>query len=66
MFVIAYVDNVYFSTFNGIICMETFLATLSINRFFLIHIKYATIRSTVKYEDVNYPFEDDLYILKLP
>jgi len=46
--------------------METFLATLSTNRFFLIHITYAYIWSSCIYEDVNYPFEDDLYILKLP
>jgi len=47
--------------------METFLgATLSTNRFFLIHTKYASIRSSCVYENVNYPFEDDLYILKLP
>ena len=44
--------------------METFLATLSANRFFLIHTKYASIRSSCIYEDVNYPFEGDLYILK--
>ena len=46
--------------------METFLATLSTSRFFLIHITYAYIWSSCIYEDVNYPFEDDLYILKLP
>ena len=43
----------------------TFLATLSTNRFFLIHKTYASIRSSCIYEDVNYLFEDDLYILKL-
>ena len=42
--------------------METFLATRdSTNRFFLIHIKYASIRSSCIYEDVNYPFENDWY-----
>ena len=46
--------------------METFLATLSTNRFFLINTKYASIRPPCIYEDVNYPFEDNLYILKLP
>jgi len=46
--------------------METYLATLSTNRFFLIHTQYASIRSSCIYEDVNYPFEDDLYILKVP
>ena len=54
------------STFNVIICMETVLATLSTNSFFLIHTKYASITSSCLYEDVNYPFDDDLYILKLP
>ena len=46
--------------------METFLATLSTSRIFLIHTCYASIRSSCIYEDVNYPFEEDLYILKLP
>ena len=46
--------------------METFLATLSTNRFFLLHTQYASIRRSCVYEDVNYRFEDDLYILKLP
>ena len=34
----------------------------------LMHTKYAFIWSSciILYEDVNYPFEDDLYILKLP
>ena len=41
------------------------METLSTKRFFLIHTKYASIRSSCIYEDVNYPFEDDLYILKL-
>jgi len=36
--------------------METFLVTLSTNRFFSIH----------THEDVNYPLENDLYILKIP
>ena len=31
--------------------------------FFLIHTKYASIRSSCRYEDVNYPFKDDLYKL---
>jgi len=53
--------NVYYTTFNVIICMETFVATLSTNRF-LIHTKYASIRSSCIYEDFNYPFEDDIYI----
>ena len=61
-----WVVNVYFSTFNVIICVDTFLVTLSTNRFFLIHKKYASIRSSCIYEDVNYLFEDDLYILKFP
>jgi len=30
-----------------------------------VHTEYASIRSSCIYEDVNYPFEDDLYILKL-
>ena len=30
---------------------------------FLIHTKYASIRSSCMYEDVNYPFKDDLYKL---
>jgi len=37
--------------------METFLA---------VNTKCASIRSSCIYEDVNYPFEGDLYILKLP
>jgi len=47
----------YYTTFNVIICMETFWATLSANRFFLIHTKNASIRSSCIYEDVNYPLE---------
>ena len=46
--------------------METFSETLSTNRLFLIHTKYASVRSSCIYEDVNYPFENDLYILKIP
>jgi len=42
--------------------METFMATLYTNRFFLTHTMYASIRSSCIFEDVNYPFEDDLYI----
>ena len=48
--------------FNVIICVETFLATLSTNCFNLVHTQYASIRSSCIYEDVNYPFENDLYI----
>jgi len=32
---------------------------------FLMQTKYASISSSCIFEDVNYPFEDDLYILKL-
>jgi len=46
--------------------MNLIWASFSTNRFFLMHTKYASIRSSCIYEDVNYPFEDDLYILKLP
>ena len=61
LFHMPWVDNVNFSTFNVIIWVEFFWATLSTNRFFLIHTQYASIRSSCIYEDVNYPFEDDLY-----
>ena len=50
-----------FSTLNVMICMEASSATLSTYRFFSIHPHYAPIRSSCIYEDVNYPFEDDLY-----
>jgi len=45
--------------------METFWGTLSTNRFVLINTHYASIRSSCIDEDVNYPVEDDLFILKL-
>ena len=33
---------------------------LSTNRFFSAHTYYASNRSSCMYEDVDYPFEDDL------
>ena len=59
-------QKVYTSIFQvfKLLFMWKLISTLSTNRFFLIHTKYASIRSSCIYEDVNYPFENDLYILK--
>jgi len=45
--------------------METLLANLSTSLLLNTHIVCIYLRSSWIYEDVNYPFEDDLYILKL-